>query len=67
MDFMAIYSNKQPEVSTGVKTYDTTVYTHKSCKHVHDKNAQWIYDSVWNIQLHEYPLRQATHRDFGCG
>ena len=32
MDFMAIFSSKQAEVSTGVKTYDTTVY--KGWKHV---------------------------------
>ena len=32
MDVMAIFNNKQAEVSTGEKTHDTTVY--KVCKHV---------------------------------
>ena len=44
MDLMAIFSNKQAEVSTGEKTYDTTVY--KVWKHIPwSKHAvkSWLY------------------------
>ena len=44
MDLMAIFSNKQAEVSTGEKPYDTTVY--KVWKHVAwSKHAvkSWLY------------------------
>ena len=46
--FMAIFSNKQAEVSTGVKTYDTTAY--KVWKHV-----AWSKHAVKLWQYVEHP------------
>ena len=48
-DFMAIFSNKQTEVSTGEKTYHTTVY--KVWKHV-----AWSTHAVKWWQYVGYPI-----------
>ena len=49
MDLMAIFSNKQAEVSTGEKTYDTTVY--KVWKHV-----AWSKHAVKSWLSVEHPV-----------